>query len=59
VITTAGCATVSGMAEGGPATGGARGVRRSLALGKLSRLEIETIECLLRAPEQGHLVAPP
>jgi hypothetical protein len=47
VITAAGGATVSGMAGGGPATsGGARGVRRSLALGKLSRLKIKTMECL-------------
>ena len=47
MITAAGGATVSGVAGGGHATsGGARGVRRSLALGKLSRLEIETVECL-------------
>jgi hypothetical protein len=47
VIATAGGTTVSGMAGGGPATsGGARGVRRSLALGKLSRLKIDTMECL-------------
>jgi hypothetical protein len=40
-------ATVSGMAGGGPANfGGARGVRRPLTLGRLSRLEIEIIECL-------------
>jgi hypothetical protein len=44
---TSGGATVSGMAGGGPATsGGARGARRSLTLGRLSRLEIETMECL-------------
>jgi hypothetical protein len=38
--------------------GGARGVRRPLTLGRLSRLEIEIIECLrglLRTSEQGHL----
>ena len=47
VIAAAGGATVSGMAGGGPATsGGARGARRSLTLGRLSRLEIETMECL-------------
>jgi hypothetical protein len=59
----AGGATVSGMAGGGPATfGGARGVRRPLTLWRLSRLEIEIIECLrglLRTPEQGHLTALP
>jgi hypothetical protein len=38
----AGGATVSGMTGGGPATfGGASGARRSLTLGRLSRLEIE------------------
>jgi hypothetical protein len=47
VVTVAGGGTVSGMAGGGPATsGGARGARTSLTLGKLSRLEIEIIECL-------------
>jgi hypothetical protein len=47
LIAAAGGATVSGMAGGGPATsGGARGVKRSLTLGRLSRLEIETMECL-------------
>jgi hypothetical protein len=47
VITAAGGATISGMAGGGPATsGGAYGARRSLTLGKLSRLEIGTMECL-------------
>jgi hypothetical protein len=47
VTAAAGGATVSGMAGGGPATsGGARRVRRSLTLGRLSRLKIEIIECL-------------
>ena len=47
VIAAAGGATVSGMAGGGPATcGGAHGARRSLTLGRLSRLELETMECL-------------
>ena len=47
LIAAAGGATVSGMAGGGPATsGGARGVKRSLTLGRLSSLEIETMECL-------------
>jgi hypothetical protein len=47
VIAAAGGATVSGMTGGGPATsGGARGDRRSLTLGRLSRLTIETMECL-------------
>jgi hypothetical protein len=47
VIAAAGGATVSGMAGGGPITsGGARGARRSLALGRLSRLEIATMEYL-------------
>ena len=47
MVAAAGGATVSGMAGGGPViSGGARGVRRSLTIGKLSRLEIETIECL-------------
>jgi hypothetical protein len=59
----AGDATVSGMAGGGPANfGGACGVRRPLTLGRLSRLEIEIIECLrglLRTSEQGHLTALP
>jgi hypothetical protein len=59
----AGGATVSGMAGGGPTTfGGASGVRRSLTLGRLSRLEVEIMECprgLLRAPEQGHLIVLP
>jgi hypothetical protein len=62
VIAAAGGATVSGMARGGPATfGGARGARRSLTVGRLSRLKrgngVPT--GLLRAPEQGHLIAPP
>jgi hypothetical protein len=35
------------MVGGGPTTsGGARGARRSLMLGRLFRLEIEIIECL-------------
>jgi hypothetical protein len=47
VIAAAGGATVSGMAGGSPATsGGARGARRPLTLGRLSRLKIETMECL-------------
>jgi hypothetical protein len=47
VIAAAEGATVSGMAGGRPAaSGGARGARRSLTLGRLSRLEIETMECL-------------
>jgi hypothetical protein len=54
---------VSGMAESRPATfGGARGARRSLTLGRLSRLEIEIMGCLrglLWALEQGHLIALP
>ena len=42
-----------GMTRGGPATsGGARGARRSLALGRLSRLEIERMECLRDGPVQ-------
>jgi hypothetical protein len=47
VIAAAGGATVSGMAGGGPATSGdARGARRSLTLGRLSKLEIEIMKCL-------------
>jgi hypothetical protein len=47
VIIAAGGTTVSGMARGGPTTsGGARGARKSLTLGRLFRLEIETMECL-------------
>ena len=43
VITAAGGAIVSGMAGGGPTTsGGARGARKSLTLGRLFGLEIET-----------------
>ena len=33
-----------------PTSGGARGARRSLTLGRLSRLEIETMDCLRTAP---------
>jgi hypothetical protein len=47
VIAAAGGAAISGMARGGLATSkGARGVRRFLALGKLSRLKIKIIEYL-------------
>jgi hypothetical protein len=47
VIVAAGGAIVSGIARGSPVTsGGARGARRSLTFGRLSRLEIETIKCL-------------
>jgi hypothetical protein len=47
VVAIAGGGTVSGIAGGGPATSeGARGARRPLILGKLSRLEIEIIEYL-------------
>ena len=62
VTAAAGGATVSDMAGGGPATsGGARGARRSLTLGKLSRLEIETMECLRDSSghQSNHLVALP
>jgi hypothetical protein len=46
-IAGAGGATVSGMLGGGAATsGGTCDARRSLTLGRLSRLEIEIIECL-------------
>jgi hypothetical protein len=38
---------LGGGGGGGSATsGGVRGARRSLTLGRLSRLEIETLECL-------------
>jgi hypothetical protein len=47
VVAVAGGSTVSGMAGGGPATsGGARGARRPLILGKLFKLEIEIIKYL-------------
>jgi hypothetical protein len=47
VIAAAGGAIVSGVAGGGPATsGGTCGVRRSLTLGRLFRLEIEIMESL-------------
>jgi hypothetical protein len=47
VVAVARGGIISGMAGGGPATsGGARGARRPLTLGKLSKLEIEVIECL-------------
>jgi hypothetical protein len=47
VIAAAGGATVLGMAGGGSATsGGARGAKRSLMVRRLSRLKVETIECL-------------
>jgi hypothetical protein len=47
VIAAAGGATASGMARGGPATfGGARGARRSLTVGRLSRLKSEATEFL-------------
>jgi hypothetical protein len=47
VIAVAGGATVSSRARGGSATsGGVRGAWKSLTLGRLSRLKIETIECL-------------
>jgi hypothetical protein len=54
---------VSGMAGGGgPVTsGGARGARKSLTLGRLSRLKVETLECLQDYSEhqsKGHLIAP-
>jgi hypothetical protein len=47
VIAVTGGGTVSDTAGGGSATsGGARGARKPPTLGKLSRLEIETMECL-------------
>jgi hypothetical protein len=47
VIAAAGGAIVSGIAGDGPAaSGGACDTRRSLTLGKLSRLETEPMECL-------------
>jgi hypothetical protein len=47
VIAAAGGATISGIAGSGLAIfGGARRIRRSLALGKFSRFKIKIIECL-------------
>jgi hypothetical protein len=47
VITATGGTTILGMAGGGPTTSrGACGVRRSLTLGRLSKLKIKIIECL-------------